>query len=378
MAVVATFITVMHPEGEGPSLAVKDIIDVEGIPTTAGSKAVEATADPAPLDAILMAGARKAGARVVGKTNLYELAFGASGVNEFFGTPCNPLNRLLLPGGSSSGSAVAVADGEAEVAYGSDTGGSVRVPAAFCGIAGLKTTHGRIPLTGVYPLAPSLDTVGPMASNVAGLILGMQLLEPGFAPIASASSIALIRDTGIPIDPQIQDGVDKICALAELTLSQISLEHWPVAFDAGSTILHVEAVKSNRNLIEMPTRYAMLSAAVRERLEVGKKITHEQYQAAVVYRSAWQKELDEIFTRVQILALPTVGFFPPPLGEAFDHTYTHLTMPFNLSGYPAVSLPLPVGGPLPASLQLLGPHGSEELLLGTAARFEQVVLAKNS
>lgn len=177
---MTTFITRLTPAGLGVRLAVKDLIDVSGVPTTAGSLAVADTAGPATLDAACMAGARAAGAAVVGKANLYELAFGASGVNEWFGTPRNPLDPGLIPGGSSSGSAVAVADGEAEIAYGSDTGGSIRVPSAFCGTVGLKTTYGRVPLTGVWPLAPSLDTVGPMASTVAAVTEGMALLEPGF------------------------------------------------------------------------------------------------------------------------------------------------------------------------------------------------------
>ena len=177
---VSTFILRLPHSDAGIRLAVKDLIDIAGVPTTAGCRAVAETAGPAEADAACMAGARAAGAAIVGKANLYELAFGASGVNEWFGTPVNPLDPGLVPGGSSSGSAVAVADGEADVAYGTDTGGSVRIPAAFCGVTGLKTTHGRMPLTGVWPLAPSLDTVGPMARDVAGAAAGMALLEPGF------------------------------------------------------------------------------------------------------------------------------------------------------------------------------------------------------
>src|SRR5206468_1634351 len=158
----------LDSSGNGPRLAIKDLIDVEGVPTTAGSKAVADAAEPASKDAPLMAGARAAGVRIVGKANLHELAFGATGVNPWFGTAVNPLDPALVPGGSSSGSAVAVATDEADVAYGSDTGGSVRIPSACCGTAGLKTTHGRISLGGVWPLALSLDTVGPMARDVAG------------------------------------------------------------------------------------------------------------------------------------------------------------------------------------------------------------------
>src|ERR1700722_2908676 len=168
--------------GRGLRLAVKDLIDIEGVPTTAGSRAVADQAEPAAADAPCLAGARAAGAAIVGKANLHELAFGGAGTNQWYGTPVNPLDPGLLPGGSSSGSAVAVADGEADYAYGTDTGGSVRIPSAFCGLAGLKTTHGRISTAGVWPLAPSLDTVGPMARDVAGVIAGMRLLEPGFVP----------------------------------------------------------------------------------------------------------------------------------------------------------------------------------------------------
>ncbi len=175
-----------HPAGTGLRVGVKDLIDVAGEPTTAACRAVAATATPAPTDAPCLAGLRAAIARgdacYVGKTNLHELAYGITGVNAAFGTPVNPLDTRRVPGGSSSGAAVAVATGEADVAYGSDTGGSIRIPAACCGVAGLKTTHGRVPLAGVRPLAPSFDTVGPMARDVAGLVAGMALLEPGFVP----------------------------------------------------------------------------------------------------------------------------------------------------------------------------------------------------
>src|SRR5205085_523374 len=142
----------------------------------------------------------------VGKVNLHELAVLPLGTNPWFGTPVNPLDGALIPGGSSSGSAVAVADGEADVALGSDTGGSIRVPSACCGTAGLKTTHGRVPLDGVWPLAPSLDTIGPMAAAIGGLVLGMQLLEPGFVPAgASARTIGRLPTAG---DPKLEGAVD--------------------------------------------------------------------------------------------------------------------------------------------------------------------------
>src|SRR5204862_1495660 len=128
-------------------------------------------AKPAERDAACLKGFRAAGARLMGKTNLHELAVLPLGINPWFGTPVNPLDAALIPGGSSSGSAVAVATDEADVAIGSDTGGSVRIPSACCGTVGLKTTWGRVPLEGVFLLAESLDTIGPMAADVAAVVL---------------------------------------------------------------------------------------------------------------------------------------------------------------------------------------------------------------
>ena len=142
--------------GTGLRVAIKDLIDMAGLPTTAGCQEVERRAVPAAADASCLAGIRAAeaagGVRIVGKTNLHELAFGVTGINAAYGTPVNPLDAGRIPGGSSSGSAVAVASGEADIALGTDTGGSIRGPAACCGIVGLKTTWGRVPLQGCWPL----------------------------------------------------------------------------------------------------------------------------------------------------------------------------------------------------------------------------------
>ncbi len=141
-----------NPESKGLRLAVKDNIDMKGVITTAGSEIFSITHKPAEKDAACLAIARRRHVQIVGKTNLSEFAVSPSGMNEYFGTAVNPLNRRLIPGGSSSGNAVAVATGMADVAFGTDTAGSVRVPAACCGIVGLKTTFGLIPIEGVYPV----------------------------------------------------------------------------------------------------------------------------------------------------------------------------------------------------------------------------------
>src|ERR1700761_6246708 len=189
----------------GPRLAVKDCIDVAGLPTTAGCPVVAEMAERAETDAAVVASARMSGARIVGKTGLTELCWSASGVNHWAGTPVNPRDPRRLPGGSSSGSAVALAAGQADVALGTDTGGSVRIPAACCGVAGLKTAYGRVPVKGVYPLAPSLDTVGPIGADVAAVEAGMRLLEPAFqVPDTPAPLIAgriRVPDDIAPADP---------------------------------------------------------------------------------------------------------------------------------------------------------------------------------
>jgi amidase len=368
---VATFITRLPADGSGIRLAVKDLIDLAGLPTTAGSAALEKTATPADRDAPCMAGARAAGAVIVGKANLYELAFGASGVNEYFGTPVNPLDPERVPGGSSSGSAVAVADGDADVAYGSDTGGSIRVPAAFCGVTGLKTTHGRIPLGGVWPLAPSLDTVGPMARNVAGVAAGMALLEPGFVvDVAPASRLGRIRPAGIDVDPAIDSAVDAVAARSGLTVTETSLPGWLAARETCGVILDAEAAESDRELLTDPVKRDLLGAEVRARLAGGAAITPAGLAAARAAQPAWRDSVMTALSDVDLLVLPTVPFYPPLLADTRGVHFTAFTNPVNLAGFPAVALPVPSTGRLPASLQLIGPPGSEALLLATAAVVE--------
>jgi amidase len=368
---MATFITTLAQAGDGPRLAVKDLIDVAGLPTTAGSRALADQAGPAARDAACLAGARAADAAVVGKTNLNELAYGASGVNEWFGTPVNPLDPALAPGGSSSGSAVAVAAGDADVAYGSDTGGSIRVPAAYCGIAGLKTTHGRVPLGGVWPLAPSLDTVGPMAVDVAGLVLGMTLLEPGFRSAAGpAARFGRLRVAGLESDPVIHAAIDDALRRAGVAVTELALDGWADALGATYAIMDLEAIASNAALMADPVSRELLGTQVRERLTEAAAVTAAQVDVARAFQRTWQATLDRFFRDVDLLVLPSTPFFPPAVEGLRGFPHTRCTAPINLAGLPALSLPVPAEHRLPASMQLVGPAGSEELLLSTGAMIE--------
>jgi amidase len=365
---MTTFITRLEQPGAGPRLAVKDLIDIAGVPTTAGCKALAQTAGPATSDAACMAGARAADAAIVGKANLHELAFGASGVNPWFGTPVNPLDPGLLPGGSSSGSAVAVAEGSADVGYGTDTGGSVRVPSAFCGLTGLKTTFGRISTDGVWPLAPSLDTVGPIAAEVAGLVLGMALLEPGFAVSAGpVTRIGRLRPLHEETDPRIDAAVDAALRASGLEIVELGAVDWAEALKQTYVLTASEAAVMDAGL--MAGRDG-ISDPVLALLEFGAAVTADQQDAARAYQRGWSAMFTEFLSHVELIALPTVPFLPPPLAEAEEHDFCQLTAPVNLAGLPALALPVPCGHQLPASLQLIGPGGGEELLLATGAAIE--------
>jgi amidase len=361
--------------GPGLRVAVKDLIDVAGLPTTAGSRAIADQARPAAADAPCLAGLRAAMARgeacLVGKTNLHELAYGISGINAAFGTPVNPVDPLRVPGGSSSGSAVAVASGEADISYGSDTGGSIRIPAACCGIAGLKTTWGRIPLTGVWPLAPSLDTVGPMARDVAGLIRGMQLLEPGFSVTAEAPRV--VGRAVIGADPVIDAAIDNALAAAGWDVVQVGLDGLDQATVAAMTVLDAEAWASDGGYAEaVPDK---IGRDVLARLRGAGTITPAALGAARQDAARWRATMSSLWERVDLLALPTLLGFPPTLDKSQEMVRIRgLTSPVNLAGVPALALPVPTGGPLPASIQLIGPAGSEESLLAAGSILEQAVL----
>ncbi len=342
---MTTFITRLPSASgaTGPRLAVKDLIDVEGVVTTAGSRAVAETAKPAARDAACVAGARAAGAVFVGKANLHELAYGGAGINEWFGTPVNPLDPALLPGGSSSGSAVAVADGDAEVAYGSDTGGSVRIPSAFCGITGLKTTHGRISLDGVWPLAPSLDTVGPMARDVAGVTTGMALLEPGFRVGAHREPrIGRIRPDGFDVDPVIDAAIDAALEASDLEVAEVRLPGWLAARETCGVLLDFEAAQSNRALLADPAVRALIGPNVLARLTAAETVTVDDARGARGTQPAWRAAMVVALRAAGgLLALPTVPFFPPPLRAAAGMHFTAFTNPVNLAGFPALALPVP-------------------------------------
>ena len=359
------------PAGPGPLVAVKDLFDVAGSVTTAGCRAVAARGVVAGTDAACIARVREAGGRLAGKVNLHELAFGVTGVNPWYGTPQNPVAPGRIPGGSSSGSAVAVATGEVEVGLGSDTGGSVRIPAACCAVVGLKTTHGRIPLEGVWPLAPSFDTVGPLGANAAATLTGMRLLEPGFE-LESDPPLEIGRAVlgpEVAIDEAVDEAVDRALFSAELVTRPVVVEGWHDAWRHQQLLLGDEAVASDGFLLEAGAD--SIGPETRERLR-----RSVQPAAAVRAASDAGRAFCSHFVRLVeacgALALPTLARRPPLVGDPVQG-FNLLVAPVNLAGLPALSVPVPVRGRPPAGLQLVGPPGSEGRLLALGARIEAAV-----
>ncbi len=369
--VVSTFIRTFETEGTGIRLAVKDLIDMAGEVTTAGCLAVAEAAVPAGEDASCLRGARQAGARIVGRTNLHELALGVTGINPWFGTPENVLDAGRVPGGSSSGSAVAVASGAADVAFGTDTGGSVRIPAACCGVCGLKTTYGRVSLRGVWPLSPSFDTVGPIAPHIAGLITGMALLEPGFA----VGAVGRLRVGVVDVegDADILEAVWRAVRSTGWEASPVEIPSWEAVSAACLTVLLAEAWTSNRSLVA--TRPDGIGRDVLDRLALGRAIGADEVSHGRERMATWTTQLDRLFEVYDLLVTPTLTIPPPLLDEAVRLTAppARCTLPVNFAGVPAVAMPVPCNGSLPASVQLIGPRDSEERLLAAALELERCV-----
>ena len=370
-------------------LAVKDLIDIKGVVTTAGSKYVAQTSAPALRDAECLEGARRRNVRIVGKTNLTEFAFGGSGMNEYFGTPKNRFNgkRRLIPGGSSSGSAVAVATGMADVAFGTDTAGSVRVPAACCGILGLKTTFRLVSLKGVFPLSPdNLDTVGPLAKDIPHLVQGMDLLQEGFAAryrkaVAdkpSARDIKIGRLYVDGTDPAIDKALD--LALAANHFRVVKLKpafkaKWGEADKHGRTLAIADAWLSDRKYLDKNG----VTGTTKAGILLGEVEYKNNYRVAKLARPEWQHTLREVFKKVDFIAVPTLQQLPPRVpffgrSAAFEALVLDIqnTEAVNFAGNPALAIPIPMEGKdtRVTSLQLVGPRLSEAELLNAGRLIE--------
>lgn len=368
-----TWITPLDPdldpraEPDGITVAVKDCIDVEGAHTSAGSFVVADEVLPAFEDAECLAGFRAVGARLVGKANLHELCFGSSGVNPHYGTPVNPIDPRRIPGGSSSGSAVAVATGQAVVGIGTDTTGSIRTPAACCGVVGLKPTFGRVSVVGVRPLAPSLDTVGVLGRTVEDVVVGATLLDDRLVDGDLGPGLTVARLRLPDTEPTIEAAIDSALIEAGIESVDVELPGWEAARQAAITVLFAEALVVNDDVWRRHPR--ALGDDLVERFLFAQTIGPGELGEARARREPWRMELAEVFGEHGLLALPSMLDYPARIGE--QTTPPNVACPaISLAGHPTLSLPLPSGGLFPASLQLVAPDHHEPRLLATGALIE--------
>lgn len=363
---MSTFIAELSTSGDVPRVAVKDLIDIRGLPTTAGSRARANAPAAEQTAACLLPMVDQV--TFAGKTNLNELALGADGENPWFGTPVNPYDPERIPGGSSSGSAVAVASETVDIGIGTDTGGSIRIPAACCGVVGLKTTIGRLSCEGVYPLSPTLDTVGPIARDVTTITEAMCLLEPGFiTELDVPSSVGRVR--GLPTSPEIERALDEALAIAEIKGNDVNLAGWSTAVQAARTIIRAEAWHTNASLVE--ANPSLIGKDVLERLAFGREIAADRLAQAYRIRSRWVWTLTHAVSTYDILVCPTLLDVPPKLKEAPSWDLLHATMPINLAGLPAISLPLRGWSHRYANIQLVAGPWRESSLIALARHIER-------
>lgn len=375
-------------------LVVKDNIDVQGVVTTAGSRMLAEANKPAEKDAECLRIARERKVQIVGKANLSEFAVSPSGMNEHFGTPRNPYCfwRKRIPGGSSSGSAVAVAGGLADVAFGTDTAGSIRVPAACCGIVGLKTTHGLVSIKGVHPIeAEHMDTVGPLGKDIASTVVGMDLLQRGFMrqyaaakaaqPTGASIRIGRLRANGT--DPRVDDAIDRALEKAGfqvVTLDGKFVEKWERAKEDGNAVAASGAWISDKQY-QFSSGVSLRTKAV---ILAGRVNYTTKYQAALGRRAQWQAALADVFKKVDFIVVPTLQTAPPNKTYDFGLLEAEMlrlqnTVAVNYAGNPALALPVPGGktGFNVTSLQLIGPRLSEAKLLNAGRILESRVYPSN-
>lgn len=376
----------------GVPVAIKDLIDHEGRPTTCGSTFYSNTPD---RSATVVERLEAAGAVIVSRTGMHEFAYGFSSENPWFGPVRNPLDPDTSPGGSSGGSAAAVAAGQVPIAIGTDTGGSVRVPAAMCGIYGLKVTHGRVPLTGVFPLAASLDTVGPLARNIKDLGLAYTAMA-GFDK-QDAWSISRPITPSVGSRPDLQ-GLRVAVPVPWIDDAPIS-EDVAVAF--AEAVARIQALGATVDtvedpLISLPGRIVDLSGAeaisvhrkwiaagneygtdVMERLEYAISLTSDDYVAAHEWRTLIQRQFAVMLSRYDVMITPATGVtkktigvdtVPTTSGPVFYRAaLSYFSALVNVAGCPALAGPLNVEGTPPPALQIIAPQWAEHRLLEIGA-----------
>jgi aspartyl-tRNA(Asn)/glutamyl-tRNA(Gln) amidotransferase subunit A len=375
---------------DGRIVSIKDLFDVAGEPTTGGAKVYE-SAPPATRDAPVIQRLRAAGAVIVGKTNMTEFAFSGIGMNPHYGTPGNPADRSRVPGGSSSGAAVALADGMCEISIGSDTGGSVRVPAAFCGITGFKPTQKRIPRTGAMALSLTLDSVGPLTKSVADAaatdaVLAGEPIQPLVRREAAGLRLALPRGRLLAgLDKSVEMAFDRAISLlkrAGAWLADIDIE--PLLDDldrihAIGSISAVEAAYVHRDVLAKAAN--QIDQRVVRRIQSGSDVSGADYVRMIEIRRAAAEKAAEQFAPYDAIVLPTTALVAPVIAELAkdDELFASVnvrvlrnTTVFNLLDCCGLSLPIPGASPLPVGFMMMAARGTDANVLAAGAAVERL------
>src|ERR1700730_13369802 len=350
------FISVSDENGSGTVVAVKDLIDVAGMVTTAGG--IILPKEPAAKDTPVIEHIRAAGCVVVGKANLHEFAYGVTSVNPHYGPVRNPHDASCVAGGSSGGSAVAVATRMCDWAIGSDTGGSIRIPASLCGVVGFKPRLGSIEMAGVIPLSHSLDTLGPIAPDVASAAAAFSMMSGESLTATPMNTPRLGVPAGWVTD--LDDETARTWMLVSRDIPEVDFVARDDLFRAGLTILLVEAAAYHRRwATECPEQYgADVIALIRRGLEV----LAVDFEEALTALPRLRREAERAMDRLDALILPTTAIVAPPIsaGGEVREPLARFTRPFNTTGQPVVSLPGPSSG-LPVGIQVAGRSNADTL-----------------
>ena len=356
--------------GAGEPVAVKDLLDTAGLTTTYGSVLFAEHVPAVSAEAVqrLEAG----GYAVAGKTNLHEFAYGISSQNAHYGTVPNPVAPGRLAGGSSGGSAAAIAAGDVELALGSDSAGSIRIPAAWCGVVGFKPTHGLVSVEGCFPLAPSFDVVGPMASSVEGCERLLRTLAPGFELFGLESLEEL--EVGVALLDQAEPLVrERVAEAAALFPRRREIE-LPLA-PANRADFMREVADVHRALF--PGNEDLYGDNVRGKVEGCLRVRDAEAAAAERERADYRERVAKAIGEPDLLLTPTVPFVAPPADVdelEIRAGAISLTYPFSSLGCPALALPCGLAEDgLPASVQLSAPPGKDGLVLAAGRLLESLL-----
>jgi aspartyl-tRNA(Asn)/glutamyl-tRNA(Gln) amidotransferase subunit A len=353
---LCAFISLSSEAGAGTVVAVKDLVDVGGMVTTAGG--IILPNEPAAQDAPVVRRIRGAGCVIVGKTNLHEFAYGVTSTNIHYGTVRNPHDPGRVAGGSSGGSAVAVAAGMCDWAIGSDTGGSIRIPASLCGVVGFKPELGTIDLTGVVPLSWSLDTLGPMAPDVAEVMRAYSMMSGETVGTSHLTPPRLAVPAGWVT--RLDEPTERAWRLVSQGLPEIEFVDRDRLFRNGLTILLVEAATYHRRWAnDFPEKYG---PDVLAHIRRGLGILAVDFEEAMRERPRLMEASRRAMEGIDALVLPATAIVAPPVdaGDEVREPLSRFTRPFNTTGQPVVALPAPAPG-LPVGIQVVGRTNAETL-----------------